>query len=477
MRILSVPPLARLLSRLDPPSPRQLRRLAALVHVDLDAVPELADLLLATERLPGFEKSLHALLHTLVRLRGARPEVVLTAVRLGAVQRPGLLVWGDNDPFGSTAVAERATRAIPDATLQIVPVVAPPGSGRRPGSARWSAASSPPAPDRPSAHAAARLTGPMMEVVGWSVVMVAGAGAIVWGAETFAEHLAVAAARLGVTAFALALLLAGAEPEELATVVTAALRDVDGVAFGDAIGANAAIATVAIGTGALVTAMPFGPRIRRYALGGLAAALLAAGLSWDGALGRREGAVLVGGYVLFVAAIWRLERRPPALGETAELQEAGDRPSRPIGRELGMVLVGLASLTAGSVLLVEGVRRITGIESTQTRLGLVVVGFATAFELVVLAWSAARRGITEAVVAGVVGSYAYNATMTLGAGALATPIVIARPSLIRAPLVAMVALMAVIIVLAAGSARLDRRAGALLFGLYPVFVAIVFVAT
>jgi cation:H+ antiporter len=47
-----------------------------------------------------------------------------------------------------------------------------------------------------------------------------------------------------------------------------------------------------------------------------------------------------------------------------------------------------------------------------------VVGFATAFELVVLAWSAARRGATEAVVAAVVGSYAYNATMTLGASAL-----------------------------------------------------------
>ena len=66
-------------------------------------------------------------------------------------------------------------------------------------------------------------------------------------------------------------------------------------------------------------------------------------------------------------------------------------------------LAGLAALTAGSVALVEGVRRLSGIEETQTRLGLVVVGFATAFELVVLAWSASRRGITDAVVAGVVG--------------------------------------------------------------------------
>ena len=63
--------------------------------------------------------------------------------------------------------------------------------------------------------------------------MGAGTAAIVWGAEKFAEHLADASKRLGVTAFALAILLAGAEPEELATVVTASARGVDGVAFGD----------------------------------------------------------------------------------------------------------------------------------------------------------------------------------------------------------------------------------------------------
>ena len=32
-----------------------------------------------------------------------------------------------------------------------------------------------------------------------------------------------------------------------------------------------------------------------------------------------------------------------------------------------------------------------------------------------LAWSSARRGISDAVVAAVIGSFAYNATMTLGA--------------------------------------------------------------
>ncbi len=124
-------------------------------------------------------------------------------------------------------------------------------------------------------------------------------------------------------------MLAGAEPEESATVITASGRGVDGVAFRDVIGANAAITTVALGVGATVTVMPFGPRIRRYETGGLAAA---------GVAGRATA---------------------PALGETAELDEERDHVG-PIGRELVLVLIGLCMLTAGSIALVEGVRRISG---------------------------------------------------------------------------------------------------------------------
>ena len=112
----------------------------------------------------------------------------------------------------------------------------------------------------------------MVTAIGWLAVMVVGMGAIVWGAELFAEHLAAASSRLGVSAFALALLLAGAEPEELATVATASARGVDGVAFGDVIGANATIVTVALAAGVAVATMPFGQRVRRYGLGGLCAA-------------------------------------------------------------------------------------------------------------------------------------------------------------------------------------------------------------
>ena len=226
-----------------------------------------------------------------------------------------------------------------------------------------------------------------------------------------------------------------------------------------------------MGTGAFITALPFGRTIRRYALGGLATGVLAAALIWDGNVTRIEGVVLVAAYIAFVATIWLLERRPPSLGEAGELDEEID-PGGRLGRDLAYVIVGLIALTIGSIALVEGVRRLTDVEATQTRLGLTIVGFATAFELVVLAFSASRHGITEAVVAGVIGSYAYNMTMSLGAGAIVAPIGIADAGLLHAPTVLTLGLLAVPILLALRHGTLGRRESLVLFAGYPVFLVV-----
>ncbi|MGH2368283.1 MAG: hypothetical protein ACRDI2_08790 [Chloroflexota bacterium] len=139
------------------------------------------------------------------------------------------------------------------------------------------------------------------------------------------------------------------------------------------------------------------------------------------------------------------ERQPPSLGETAELGEDTDPRGR-VGQELLLVLVGTAAIVLGASLLVEAVRQFTDVETDQTKLSLTIVGFATAFELVVLAWSTARRGISDAVVAAVVGIYAYNATMTLGAAAVVAPLEITDTTTLRPPMAVILAVLAPIVV-------------------------------
>jgi 2-hydroxy-6-oxonona-2,4-dienedioate hydrolase len=120
MRLLSLPPVGRLMMRLQPPSPKQVQQLSKMVRQH-PLPPDLAELLLATERLPGFKETFLATLNTLLRLRGARPEMALTADQLAQIRQPVKLIWGADDPFGSCAVGERAAEIITDAVFHVVP--------------------------------------------------------------------------------------------------------------------------------------------------------------------------------------------------------------------------------------------------------------------------------------------------------------------------------------------------------------------
>lgn len=311
----------------------------------------------------------------------------------------------------------------------------------------------------------------------WGVALVVGVAAIVWGAESFAEHLSAASVRLGVSAFALALLLAGAEPEELATALTASVRKVPAVALGDVIGANIAMCLVALGVGAVIAPLPFGRRVRRYAVLGLPAGIAAALVLWDGTVSRLDGALLLVLYVGYVATIWALERRPPVIGEAEELDEARDDVARGVrsrvGRDLVLVVAGVLAMGAGATVLVEAVRRLAHVESTRTTLSLTLVGFVTAFELVVLAWSASRRGASATVIAATVGSFAYNATMTLGAAALVRPLDVVDASRLHVPAVIMLGSLGLVVALGTSRGRLTRAHGVLLLALYPAFLVYV----
>lgn len=121
MRLLSVPTIGRLLLRLQPPSPQQADREAVMVREDFSHLPELRAVLVAFEKLPTYAPAWLGLLHSAIRLRGARPKVTLTAEQLAQLRQPVQIIWGERDPFGSPAVGRRAAAIIPNADLHIVP--------------------------------------------------------------------------------------------------------------------------------------------------------------------------------------------------------------------------------------------------------------------------------------------------------------------------------------------------------------------
>jgi cation:H+ antiporter len=297
--------------------------------------------------------------------------------------------------------------------------------------------------------------------------MVAGLGLLavstvmlIAGAELFTENAAAAARGLGITVFGAAFLLAGAEPEEMITAVIASGRHRPGLAAGDAIGANLTMLTLVLGLAALARPLPFGGRVRGYAIwsalaGGLAALAVAAGR-----IGRWEGGLLLAAYLAGVALLWWRERTPPVIGEAADAAESDEEgKSRPAVFGLGLALAGVALMAAGGWLAVGGAERVVAaLRLADSAVGLTLLALATTAELFALAWAAMRRGVTEIAVAGVVGSVAYNATASLGVAALVRPLATGG---ILAPAIAAAVLPAALLAVTPGG-WLSRRTGVLL---------------
>jgi cation:H+ antiporter len=166
-----------------------------------------------------------------------------------------------------------------------------------------------------------------------------------------------------------------------------------------------------------------------YALAASAAGIAAALCLLGGDVGRAFGATLVVAYLVAVVVVWWIERRPPAFGEAAELEEHDEGTRARDSRGAVLVVAGVVAMAAGGWLAVSGAERIvSSLRLSRSVVGSTFVALATTAELFALpiaaAWKSAayRRGVEELALAGVLGSAVYNAAATLGVATLVHPI-------------------------------------------------------
>ena len=119
LRLSTIRPLRALLNKLDPPSPAQVRRMGRMNGEDLIDKPEVSALFLAYQRIPGCLDTLLDLHRAVVRVRGPRPEVALTAEQLSTLQQPVQMIWGDADPYGPPTTGEEMAAAIGKGSLHV----------------------------------------------------------------------------------------------------------------------------------------------------------------------------------------------------------------------------------------------------------------------------------------------------------------------------------------------------------------------
>ena len=290
-------------------------------------------------------------------------------------------------------------------------------------------------------------------------LLVGGIVLVVVGAELFFEGLLAAAARLGVSAFALTALVSGFELENIAAGIAANVKGLENAAAGTFLGGTTFLALAVAGLGALVA--PLRAQLPPAVLAWTAAApmpLLL--LALDGEVSRLDGGLLLGWFVLAMAGLWRAGRG--LIGVPVERKRF----------ILLRVLFGLALLTAAGEMLGEGLRRVVSrFGVSETLLGNTAIAASVEAEEVARVAVPARRGRGDIALGNIVGTIVHFIAFNAGVIALVRPLDLDSASRwLHLPVAAASPVFLAFLLAWRGS--LGRAAGALLVGLYVGYVSV-----
>ena len=255
---------------------------------------------------------------------------------------------------------------------------------------------------------------------------------VIWSAERLVEGVVGTSIGLGVSTFVVSVVFVGFDPENLAVGAVGAAQGLSGIAAGSVVGAAMVAVGLAFGVTALLAPMRFAQAPRRVLAIPIAAILLFGALAFDGILSRVDGGVLLAAFVLAVLELLRLSRRGLDIRPTGEVAETLEHEGqRSLARALGLLVLSLAGLIAGSQLLVAGSERIlTRFGLSDTVYGMTILALAVSVEELARELPAARRGRPEISFGNVAGSILAFFLCNAGLIALIRPVAV-DPSVIR----------------------------------------------
>jgi cation:H+ antiporter len=312
-------------------------------------------------------------------------------------------------------------------------------------------------------------------IVGGLLLLAGGGEAMVRGATGVARHAGVTPAVIGLTVVA-----AGTSLPELVVSVLAALSGEPEIAVGNVVGSNILNLLGVLGFTALLIELPVrGVSVRyewpfMFLISGLVLVL-----ARDGLLDRVEGGLMVAGFAGFAAYMVAVARREVAADERSRVEamvrmRAGRAGEAALAISLAGVVLGGLLLVLGGSALVSGAVNLARLAGLSERvIGLTVVAVGTSLPELAASAAAARRGQTDIAIANLIGSNVFNLLGILGTTALVRPIPVA-PLIVHRDMLWMVGSAFVLFPIMRSGMRVTRLEGALLLGLYGVYIVQLF---
>lgn len=303
------------------------------------------------------------------------------------------------------------------------------------------------------------------------VLFMIGLGLVIAFAERLVKGALGVSVGFGVSSFLVSVIFIGFDPENLAVGAVGAYEGVAGIALGSIIGATMVAVALAFGITALCAPMAFGQAPKQVLAVPIVAGLLLGLLCLDGQLARGEGAVLLLGFVLAIVYLLRLSKRGLDIrptGEGAEILKETEAKGK--WRAVGLFVLSLVAIVVGSEMLVAGAKTlIASLGLSETVFGMTILALLVSIEELARELPAALQGRPEISFGNVVGSILAFFLCNAGIIALVRPVPVSEQVLkFYLPLCLLTILVVSLCML---RRQIPRWAGAVLVGLYVVFVA------
>ena len=303
-----------------------------------------------------------------------------------------------------------------------------------------------------------------LQIIAGFVVLVGGAELLVRGAVMLAERFGVSPLVIGMTVVAV-----GTSAPELVVSVRAALAGAPGLAVGNVVGSN--IANVLLIMGVAAAIMPVKKSessLRRDGAMLVGGTLLFMALGYRGVLDNLAGGLLLIGFFIFLTiSYWRDSAGNGDVDDS--LEEFEGWPKTTWGSVIA-VLLGLFGLAAGAELLIVGgteVARSFGV--SEEVIGLTVFAFGTSLPELAATVVAAMRGHGEVGLGNVVGSNLFNILGVAGVTAVVAPLPLSDKVITFDMWVMLASTLILVPVLARGW-RITRTAGGAMVAIYLVYI-------
>ena len=302
------------------------------------------------------------------------------------------------------------------------------------------------------------------------VLLALGGEGVIRGGVTLSRALRFSPVIVGLFAISL-----GTASPTLAVAVRAAVWGAPDIVVGTVIGATLINLLLILGLGAVIRPMPSAPKVvlrdgGAMLVAGAALALMA----MDGEIGRRDGILLLGGFVIYaiVAAIsdWRRSAEHSVACAEAENRSQGEVPSA--GGGIFALLVGAICLLMGSHFTVGGAIALATVQQLPFgAIAMTVVALSVSLPILLITAIAVARGYTQIAIGHLLSASVFNVFAVLGIAALVHPLAV-TPSFVRGDFFAVLGAVILLLPLLSASWRLSRLKGGLLMLAYAGYVGV-----